>query len=701
VSDPAKTGSDKQSQQFQASFQKELAVINGHLQYTSANAEAARHGPLEARRDALYPAFQGALGQIDRTNPAKAQGAIDKVLADVKALCAEVTKFRHEAEKALNDWKARQVKYDAAVHQVEELEAWGDAKAPPLRGLVDGIRTQVNERKYAPACTVVDQLLPKLKPIYDDYLKQKAAKPKCEQALAEKSARLDALKAAERPSAPITAKAGEAGTALQQARTKADAKDFVGACDLMKPVQAASDALDKLVKDPQRVKFLADRKVAEEAVNAPADIVFKTLEADWNAILQARAQSDPAADSGDYAGANKTLADLEVKLTAYKKKVDDLKQKKKAYDDALAALQPRFTAATQVQPQYAKLDAMQKDMVAVQGQMEAAAKSEDFVKAAQTLKDLTTKLVALEKAKAEIDKQKQTYEAALKAAQMTLAELNGHAQKPNFTTEIAAIDTKLKAAKAKGDANDFDEAVKLAQQVQSSASQTNTTMDMVKKGLAKARAEEVADVSQSLIDSGVDREKAVEVGQVTHAGGSGDVNDEKLVAKEVAMLPTAAIKTMNANGTKVVACRGSITDHRTDLAGETPRGWPAGSTWDSVPGVFLGDTNEVVIATTGHGTAAGAKVPPTGHGHGAFDLAAHESMHGYDLGGTGDKKHSDPAFVTARTKDMSKLGRYFKQAGDAGLEETFAESAARYYGGDPKMKNDWPNLWKYWDSQPK
>src|SRR5712671_754537 len=173
VNDPAKTGSDKQSQQFQASFQKEIAVINGHLQYTSANAEAARHGPLEARRDALYPAFQGALGQIDRTNPAKAQGAIDKVLADAKALCAEVAKFRKEAEKALNDWKARQAKYDAAVHQVEELEGWGDAKAPPLRGLVDGIRSQTNERKYAPACTVLDQLLPKLKPIYDDYLKQK------------------------------------------------------------------------------------------------------------------------------------------------------------------------------------------------------------------------------------------------------------------------------------------------------------------------------------------------------------------------------------------------------------------------------------------------------------------------------------------------------------------------------------------------
>jgi hypothetical protein len=158
---------------------------------------------------------------------------------------------------------------------------------------------------------------------------------------------------------------------------------------------------------------------------------------------------------------------------------------------------------------------------------------------------------------------------------------------------------------------------------------------------------------------------------------------------------------MNANGTKVVACRGSITDYRTDLKGVTPRGWPAGTTWDSVPGVYLNDKNEVVIATKGSGTKDGPKVPPTGEGHGAFDLAAHESMHGYDLGGKGSPKHNDKAFLEARTKDLAKLGPYFTQAGEAGLQETFAESAARYYGNDPKMKTDWPNLYKYWDSQPK
>ena len=69
VTDPAKAGSDKQAQEFQAAFKGQIACINGHLQYTSANAEAARHAPLEGRRDALYPAFQSALAQIDRTNP--------------------------------------------------------------------------------------------------------------------------------------------------------------------------------------------------------------------------------------------------------------------------------------------------------------------------------------------------------------------------------------------------------------------------------------------------------------------------------------------------------------------------------------------------------------------------------------------------------------------------------------------------------
>lgn len=695
VSDPAKAGSDKQSQEFQATFAKELAPVNSNLQYTSANAEVAVHQPLESRRDGLYPVFQSALAQIDRTDPKKAQPAIDKVLADVKSLSAEVSKFRRDAEKAVNDWKTRQSRFDATVHQVEELEIWGEPKALALRTLVDGIRGNTNDRSFAKACATLDLLLPKLKPIHDDYLRQKEANPKYEQALAEKNAKFDTLKTAERPSQPITAKICEADSALQEAKIRADAKNFVGACEEMKIVQTAIEVLEKLLKDPQRVKFLADRKAVNDQVKNP-EIAFKTLDADWTAITQDRDQSDPLADSGDYAGANKLLTGLRTKFTSFQKKYEDLKKKKTAFDDALAVLQPRLSGASQSQT--ATLEPMQTDIATVQGQMDAAVQADDYLTALKFVKDLTAKVDAYQAAKTELEKK---YQDALQSAQKAIATLKGHAQKANFTAEITALEASLKDAQSKGDGNNLDDAIKLLKPLVSKCSQVKTSMDMVAKGLTKARADQVADVSQSLVDSGVDPDKAAEIGQVTHFGGSGDAADAKAVAKELAVLPTAALKTMNQNGTKVIACRGNVTDYLTQLKGVTPRGWPAGSKWDSVPGVFTGGSNEVVIATQGAGTPDGPKVPPTGNGHGAFDLAAHESTHGYDLGGTGPKKHSDPAFVTARTQDMAKLGSYFTQAGEAGLEETYAESAARYYGKDPKMKTDWPNLYNYWDSQPK
>ena len=464
VTDPAKAGSDKQAQEFQATFKSGIACINGHLQYTSANGEPALHAPLEARRDALYSAFQAALAQIDPTDPSKAKGAIDGVLADSKALSGEAAKFRAEAEKAKNGWQPRQPKYDAAVHQVEELEAWGDAKAAPLRALVDGIRTQVNEHRYAPASTTVDQLLPKLKPIFDEYQKQKVEKPKYEQGLAEKSARLDALKALEKPSQPMTAKAGEADTALGQAKAKADGKDYVGACEGLKTVQTAVDALDKLAKDPQRAKFLADIKAVEEQVKPPEGTVFKSQEADWSAISQLKDQTVPAADSGDYAGANKMLMGLKPKLDAFKKKHDELEQQKKAYEDALAGLQPKLTGAAMSESQYVKIAPMQQDMAAVQTQMETAAQSEDFVKALELEKDLATKVDAYERAKAELDQQKQKYEDALAGVQPRLQAAS--LSEPQYSTiqpkqqEMSAAHSAREAA---AQAFDYEKAMPLLQ----------------------------------------------------------------------------------------------------------------------------------------------------------------------------------------------------------------------------------------------
>jgi toxin lethal factor len=194
--------------------------------------------------------------------------------------------------------------------------------------------------------------------------------------------------------------------------------------------------------------------------------------------------------------------------------------------------------------------------------------------------------------------------------------------------------------------------------------------------------------------------KAVLARGLTSTGGTGTAADARLVRAEVARMPLGALQIMTNNRTKVVACRDNITDYRTDLKGKPPRGWKPGDTWDIVPGVFLGDTNEVVIATRGHGTAAGAHVPISGEGHGAHNLTIHESFHSVDMGGGGAHRSGEADFNTARNADAATLSTYEGQAGAAGQQETYAESAARYYGGDPADAAAHPNLHDFWDKHP-
>jgi len=175
-------------------------------------------------------------------------------------------------------------------------------------------------------------------------------------------------------------------------------------------------------------------------------------------------------------------------------------------------------------------------------------------------------------------------------------------------------------------------------------------------------------------------------------GGSGTAEDAKLVAQSLAKLPKSTLEQMQKNGTKVIACRGSVTDYRTDLKGVHPREWPPGATWDKVPGVNNNTRNEVVIAVIGHGTPAGPHVPKTGEGHNSVNMVAHEASHSIDRGSPSPSQSDD--FKKAREADMDKLSKYEKQDGVGGPQETYAESAARHAEG--KDQNT-PHLKKYWD----
>jgi len=150
---------------------------------------------------------------------------------------------------------------------------------------------------------------------------------------------------------------------------------------------------------------------------------------------------------------------------------------------------------------------------------------------------------------------------------------------------------------------------------------------------------------------------------------------------------------MRDRGIRVNVCRGSVTDARPDLRGVHPRGWPAGSVWDNVPGATIG--NDIFVATTGH--PANPHIPPNGEGHGSANMMFHEIFHGIDNTGVGGHRSTAADFNNARTTDIGSLTPYQRQPGAAGQEETYAESAARFYSGDPNMP---PHLRDYWRNDP-
>lgn len=194
-----------------------------------------------------------------------------------------------------------------------------------------------------------------------------------------------------------------------------------------------------------------------------------------------------------------------------------------------------------------------------------------------------------------------------------------------------------------------------------------------------------------------EQERQKLINSLIEVKGTADQNDQALVATELSKLPDSTLQRLQQQGTKVVVCRNSVTDYLTNLQGKQPRGWPPGSTWDSVPGLYEPQTNEVVIAITGHGTSGGARVPVTGEGHGSFNLVFHETAHSLDHH---SNFSSTPEFIRARNQDLNTLTAYELQVGSAGQQETFAESFARYYGGESGHKNNHPNLHNYWDTDP-
>ncbi len=453
-------GSDQQSQQFRAAVEEQLNVIDGHLAYTAEHAEPAKHQPMAAQREVLVSAYAVALKQIDPDKPAAGKGAVDKVLGAAKALAAKVAQFRQVAEKAYNDWQARQPKYDEAGKQIAEMAAWGHAQAAAMQSQLDALKPLLEGRAYVQASAALDKFLPQLKPVYDDYLKQKAAQEQYDPARKALDPRIAAAEVSNfKKLEPLQQEFPPAVTAMDDA---AGAKNFVQALqietELTGKVTLYEQKLAELTQqkqDYETEKKQLQPKLDQNLTGPPRKPVAQMLQD----LQSEAAQMESSAQTEDFVAALNAAKDLGPKVDAYAAAVTKLEEQQKAYEDAVAPLRDRITKTAQ--PTYKELADVQSAIADLNTKMGQSESDEDYVAALADTKDLAAQLDAFEKRVQEIDDAKKQFMDARKDLDPKLAKV---AQPPHVSLaadEKTISDSVTAMESAAGDER-FDDAVKMA-----------------------------------------------------------------------------------------------------------------------------------------------------------------------------------------------------------------------------------------------
>jgi hypothetical protein len=201
--------------------------------------------------------------------------------------------------------------------------------------------------------------------------------------------------------------------------------------------------------------------------------------------------------------------------------------------------------------------------------------------------------------------------------------------------------------------------------------------------------------------------------------GTADAADRARVTAEAAQLPRQALLNLYNQDTRVMVCRNRVGEHLTGPEGAAhPPGWPPGSVVGDLPGVGVPSLNQVVIAVE-HAPGQPATVPPPGSpnavavgamAHGSFNLVMHEMMHAEEIGpaaqgATPAGQADSTAFMRAWLAEATLMdppgtppGTGYYSQPNQGPQETYVESAARFFGGDPTMQMTTPQLFNFWSN---
>ena len=168
-----------------------------------------------------------------------------------------------------------------------------------------------------------------------------------------------------------------------------------------------------------------------------------------------------SATERDFVSALAESSALGGKVDAYTAAVEELTRLKKAYEQALAQVQPKLQAAPNPSP-FQKLASQQGELASGQQQMESAAQAEDFEQALSQANDLGTKADAYAAAVEELTRLKKEYEQALAQVQPKLQTAPNPSPFNKLAAQQAELTSGQQQMESAAQAEEFEQALSQA-----------------------------------------------------------------------------------------------------------------------------------------------------------------------------------------------------------------------------------------------
>ena len=186
---------------------------------------------------------------------------------------------------------------------------------------------------------------------------------------------------------------------------------------------------------------------------------------------------------------------------------------------------------------------------------------------------------------------------------------------------------------------------------------------------------------------------ALNNGWVVSSGVSKEFN--VLCKKNYNELPKKARELIEASDYKFMV-GGRVTEVLPSLKGVHPRGWPAGSTWDSAEALFNPSGKMIVVCENYRPMGKKVFVKTKR----VEEIVKHESGHAVDA--LLSQFSNSPEFIAKYTIDVKNISaikkydyKYFLQKGSAGRSECFAQTFAELSGDKSvDMKSIFPNVYE-------